>query len=134
MEVDDLFPIVEGAVLLGFAKSSQGDVQITDTGREFAEAEIVMRKGLFREAALKHITLLQQILSALEKKSDHSIPVEFFRDILDEHFTQEDAQKQLDTALNWGRYAELFSYDAESDRLLLDEASQVAHKIEKPRE
>jgi NitT/TauT family transport system ATP-binding protein len=132
MEVDDLFPIVDEAVLLGFAKSSQGDVQITDTGREFAEADIATRKKLFREAALTHVTLLQQIRSALEKKSDHSIPLEFFRDILDEHFTQEDAQKQLDTALNWGRYAELFGYDAESDRLLLDEAATIGHRTKIP--
>jgi NitT/TauT family transport system ATP-binding protein len=132
MEVDDLFPIVDEAVLLGFAKSSQGDVQITDTGRDFAEADIAARKKLFREAVLKHVTLIQQIRSALEKKSDHSIPLEFFRDVLDEHFTQEDAQKQLDTALNWGRYAELLSYDAESDRLLLDEAAHIAHTSENP--
>jgi len=118
------------AVMLGFARSVQGDVQLTDAGTAFAEADIATRKELFREAALKHITLLQQIRSALEKKSDHSLPVEFFRDVLDEHFTQEDAQQQLETALNWGRYAELFSYDAESDRLLLDEASQIAHTIE----
>jgi len=132
MEVDDLFPIVDATVMLGFARSVEGDVQITDAGRAFAEADITPRKKLFREAVLKHVTLLQQIRSALEKKSDHSLPLEFFRDVLDEHFTQEDAQKQLDTALNWGRYAELFSYDAESGRLLLAEAADLAHATENP--
>lgn len=132
MEVDDLFPIVDATVMLGFATSVQGDVQITDAGRTFAEADIEPRKKLFREAVLQHVTLLQQIRSALEKKSNHSLPLEFFRDVLDEHFTQEDAQKQLDTALNWGRYAELFSYDAESGRLLLAEAAHLAHAAENP--
>jgi NitT/TauT family transport system ATP-binding protein len=132
MEVDDLFPIVDAAVILGFARSAQGDVQTTDAGRAFAEADIATRKELFREAVLENVTLLQQIRSALKKKSDHSLPLEFFRDVLDEHFTYEDAQKQLDTALNWGRYAELFSYDAESDRLLLDEAAHLAHTTEDP--
>jgi NitT/TauT family transport system ATP-binding protein len=115
---------------LGFARSAQGDVQTTDAGRAFAEADIATRKELFREAVLGNVTLLQQIRSALKKKSDHSLPLEFFRDVLDEHFTYEDAQKQLDTALNWGRYAELFSYDAESDRLHLDEAADLAHTTE----
>ena len=132
MEVDDLFPIVDAAVILGFAGSAQGDVQTTDAGRAFAEADIATRKELFREAVLENVTLLQQIRSALKKKSDHSLPLEFFRDVLDEHFTYEDAQKQLDTALNWGRYAELFSYDAESDRLLLDEAEHLAHTTKNP--
>jgi NitT/TauT family transport system ATP-binding protein len=127
MEVDDLFPIVDEAVILGFAQSSQGDVQITPAGKEFADADIVTRKKIFRNALLTHVTLIQQIRNALERKSDHKVPLEFFRDILDEHFPQEEAQRQLDTALNWGRYAEIFSYDAESDRLFLDEASSIAH-------
>jgi NitT/TauT family transport system ATP-binding protein len=123
MEVDDLFPIVNEAVMLGFADSAQGDVQITPAGKEFAEADITTRKRLFREAALSHVTLIQQIRNALERKSDRAVPLDFFRDVLDKHLSQEEAQRQLDTALNWGRYAEIFTYDSQTDRLLLDEAS-----------
>jgi NitT/TauT family transport system ATP-binding protein len=123
MEVDDLFPIVNEAVMLGFAESTQGDVEITPTGKKFAEADITTRKKLFREAALSHVTLIQQIRNALERKSDRAVPLEFFRDVLDKHLSEEEAQRQLDTALNWGRYAEIFSYDSQTDRLLLDEAS-----------
>src|SRR5215469_5485259 len=130
MEVDDLFPIVDEAVLLGFAKSTQGDVQITPRGKEFAEADIKERKRLFREAVLGHVTVIQQMRNALERKSDRALPLEFFRDVLDEHFPQDEAQRQIETALNWGRYAELFTYDSESDRLLLDEASRIAHSGE----
>jgi NitT/TauT family transport system ATP-binding protein len=130
MDVDDLFPIVDEAVMLGFAKSSQGDVHITAAGKEFVESDIATRKRLFREAVLAHVTLVQQIRKALERKSDHTVPLEFFRDVLDEHFTQEEAQRQLETVLNWGRYAELFSYDSESDKLLLDEAAGIAHSAE----
>jgi NitT/TauT family transport system ATP-binding protein len=122
MEVDDLFPIVDEAVMLGFAESTQGDVQITAAGKEFAEADITTRKKLFRQAVLSHVTLIQQIQKALERKSDRAVPLEFFRDILDEHLSQEDVQRQIDTALNWGRYAEIFTYDSETGRLLLNEA------------
>jgi NitT/TauT family transport system ATP-binding protein len=127
MEVDDLFPIVDEAVMLGFAESTQGDVQITAAGKEFAEADITTRKKLFRDAVLSHVTLIQQIRNALERKSDRAVPLEFFRDVLDKHFSQEDVQHQLDAALNWGRYAEIFTYDSQSDRLLLDDAASVAH-------
>jgi NitT/TauT family transport system ATP-binding protein len=123
MEVDDLFPIVDEAVMLGFAESTQGDVQITAAGKEFADADITTRKKLFRQAVLSHVTLIQQIRNALERKSDRAVPLEFFRDILDEHLSHEDVQRQIDTALNWGRYAEIFTYDSETDRLLLNEAS-----------
>jgi NitT/TauT family transport system ATP-binding protein len=130
MEVDDLFPIVDEAVMLGFADSTQGDVRITPAGKEFAGADIATRKKLFREAVLYHVTLIQQIRNALERKSDRAVPLEFFRDVLDEHLSQEDVQRQIDTALNWGRYAEIFTYDSETDRLLLNEAPGTANSSE----
>jgi NitT/TauT family transport system ATP-binding protein len=130
MEVDDLFPILDEAVLLGFADSTKGEVQITPAGKEFAEADIAARKKLFREALLNHVTLIQQIRNALERKSDRAVPLEFFRDILDEHLSQENVQRQIDTALNWGRYAEIFTYDSGTGRLLLNEASGAANSSE----
>jgi NitT/TauT family transport system ATP-binding protein len=127
MEVDDLFPIVEEAALLGFARSHEGDVEITPAGKAFAEADIASRKSLFREAALAHVALLQQIRCALEKKSDGAIPLEFFRDILEEHLPEEEVQRQIETVLGWGRYAEIFTYDSETDRLLLRQPTSSAN-------
>jgi NitT/TauT family transport system ATP-binding protein len=77
---------------------------------------------LFREAALKNVMVLQQIENILVAKTDHSIPEEFFHDILDEHFSQDEVERQLDTAMNWGRYAEIFNRDTETGRLVLAEA------------
>jgi len=119
MEVDDLLPIVEAATLLGFAKSDKGDLEITGLGKEFAEADISTRKRIFRDAALANIPLFQQMHNALLSKSDHSMPLEFFRDILDEHFPREEVQRQIETALDWGRYGDIFTYDSEADRLAL---------------
>ncbi len=119
LEVDDLLPILDAATLLGFATVHEGDVRITEKGRAFAQADIPTRKAVFREAVLAHVSLLQQIQSALEKKSNHTMPVEFFRDLLDERFAQVEVEQQIETALNWGRYAELFTYDAEDDTVHL---------------
>ncbi len=118
MEVDDLFPIVEEAVLLGLAKSREGDVEVTPEGKAFAEAEIEARKKMFRDAILKNIPLMQQISTVLDKKADGAVPLEFFRDVLDEHFSKNEVETQIETVLDWGRYAELFVYDPENDRLL----------------
>ena len=124
MELDDLLPIVEAAVLLDFAKSDRGDIELTPQGKAFAEADIEKRTALFREAALRHVSLLQQINMALSIKGDHSMPLEFYRDVLDEHFAADEVQKQIETVLHWGRYAGIFTYDSESDRLL---AHRLSH-------
>jgi NitT/TauT family transport system ATP-binding protein len=127
MDAEDLLPIVEASVMLGFATLKEGDVEITPEGIHFAEADILPRKILFRQAALKHIVILQQIDSVLHAKNDHSISQEFFYDILDEHFSQDEVERQFETAMNWGRYAEIFDFDRESHRLTLAEPVGEPH-------
>src|ERR1700676_1154634 len=127
LDVEDLLPILEACVLLGFAWLKEGDVQITPQGVAFAEADIQQRKILFRQAALEHVTILKQIDSVLKRKSDHSIADEFFHDILDEHFAEDEVQRQFETAVNWGRYAEIFDYDREKGRLIQTEASASSY-------
>ena len=102
-------------------------VEINPEGVAFADADILTRKVLFRDAALRHIAILQSIDNVLHAKSDHSIPEEFFHDILDEHFSQDEVTRQFETAMNWGRYAEIFDYDAEKGRLVLAEHTPEPH-------
>src|SRR6202012_3596699 len=120
-EIDDLFPIVEAAQLLGFLKVEEGDAAITPSGTEFANSEILRQKELFRDAAVQNVLLLRQIRRALETKSDHTVPDEFFLDMLDEQFSEEESQRQVETAVNWGRYAELFDFDATRRRFTMPE-------------
>jgi NitT/TauT family transport system ATP-binding protein len=121
LEVDDLLPIIQAATLLGFATAREGDVAITPEGAAFAAADIPSRKVLFRDAVLQRVGLLRHMQSALACKTDRSMPLEFFRDLLDEYFSQEEIERQLQTALDWGRYADIFTYDPDSDRLSLYE-------------
>ena len=123
MDVEDLLPILEACVLLGFAWLKEGDVQLSKPGEAFADADIQTRKVLFRQAALEHVTILKQIDSILKRKSDHAIADEFFHDILDEHFSEDEVQRQFETATNWGRYAEIFDYDRANGRLTQTEAT-----------
>ena len=125
-EIDDLFPIVDAAQLLGFLKIEEGDASITEAGSEFANSEILRQKELFRDAAVEHVLLLRQIRRALESKSDHTVPEEFFLDMIDEQFSAEESQRQMETAITWGRYAELFDFDAAKRRFVMPDALEEA--------
>lgn len=121
-EIDDLLPIVDAAQLLGFLTVEEGDAAITESGTEFANSEILRQKELFREAAQQSVLLLRQIRRALDAKSDHTVPEEFFLDMLDEQFSKEECLRQMETAITWGRYAELFDFDAGRRRFVLPDA------------
>jgi NitT/TauT family transport system ATP-binding protein len=120
-EIDDLLPIVDAAQLLGFLTVTEGDAEITATGAEYANSEILRQKELFRIAAVKNVLLLRQIVRAIEAKSDRSVPEEFFHDMLDEQFSEDETVRQMETAINWGRYAELFDFDASRRRFIQPE-------------
>jgi NitT/TauT family transport system ATP-binding protein len=126
LELDDLLPIVESATLLSFARLEKGDVEITPAGQAFADADIATRKTLFRQATLTNVTLHQQMRGALVGKADHRMGLDFFRDLLCRHFSDDEAERQLATALDWGRYADLFSYDRQADQIVGPEAVHTA--------
>jgi NitT/TauT family transport system ATP-binding protein len=119
LEVDALLPAVDTAVLLGMLKVEEGDAIITPLGQDFAQADIQQRKTIFRTAALANVPLLRQMEQALKAKANRTLPAEFFHDLLDEHFSEDEARRQLETALQWGRYAEIFDYDTASGKLTL---------------
>jgi NitT/TauT family transport system ATP-binding protein len=120
-EIDDVLPIVEAASMLGFVNVSEGDVELTAAGRQYVEADIAERKEFFGKSALERVTLIRQIKRALESKSNHTLPDEFFHDTLDEHFSEEETVQQLQTAINWGRYAGLFDYDSASRKFYISD-------------
>jgi NitT/TauT family transport system ATP-binding protein len=122
LELDALLPTVETAVLLGMLRVEEGDAVITLEGQAFAQADIQARKAIFRKAALANVPLLRQMEQALKAKSNRTLSDEFFHDLLDEHFGEEESRRQLETAIQWGRYAEIFDYDAATGKLTLTEA------------
>ena len=122
LEVDALLPTVDTAVLLGMLRVEEGDAIITSEGQAFAQADIQARKAIFRKAALANVPLLRQMEQSLKAKANRTLNDEFFRDLLDEHFGEEESKRQLETALQWGRYAEIFDYDAATGKLTLTEA------------
>src|SRR5271168_4240383 len=122
LEVDALLPTVDTSLLLGMLRLEEGDAIITPEGESYAQADIQARKAIFRKAALANIPLLAQMQNALKAKSNRTLSDEFFRDLLDEHFSEDESRRQLETAIQWGRYAEIFDYDAATGKLTLTEA------------
>ena len=119
LEVDDLLPLLDAAVMLGFAQVAQGDVNLTEIGQDFATTTILRSKDLFRQQTLDRVPMLVSMVQTLQEKRNQSMRADFFVDLLDEYYPHEEAERQFATAIDWGRYAELFEYDSSEDRLYL---------------
>ena len=125
LEADELLPMGESLALLGFAVLEEGDLRITETGRRFAVGETDERKALFAEALLKQVPLVAAIRRTLDERWNHRASAVRFRDELEDHMSPDYAENTLDTAINWGRYAELFTYDEERQQFSLPEEDEA---------
>jgi NitT/TauT family transport system ATP-binding protein len=123
LDASDLLPAVEAAELLGFVASEDGDLLLTAEGRAFAEASVLQKKELFRKALLDQVVTAREIVQALEHRKPHRMPIDDFLDLLDRHFSAEEARRQLAILIDWGRYAEAFAYDERSGELYLESPS-----------
>ncbi len=123
---DDLLAIIEAETLLGFAIVSDGYISVTELGREFVKATILRSKDIFREQLVARVPLFGSIVQTLRERRSKSMRADFFLDIWDEYFPREDAQRQFSTAVEWGRYAELFEYDAAEGVLHLEKRDEAA--------
>ena len=123
-EVDELLPLGETAGLLGFAIQEEGDIQITETGRHFAEAETEDRKKIFADALRAHVPLVMEIRHVIDQRPNHRASAMRFRDQLEDHMSPEYAEETLRTVIAWGRYAEFFEYDEEAQQFGLEEEDE----------
>ncbi|UKY47750.1 nitrate/sulfonate/bicarbonate ABC transporter ATP-binding protein [Streptomyces inhibens] len=119
LEVDDMLPLVDALELLGFAKVSDDDLLLTESGTAYAGADVQQSKTIFAEAAMG-APLVRLITTSLRQNPDGTLRAGFFRDLLAHHYTSEQVTQQLETATDWGRYAELYAYDADPQEYRLD--------------
>jgi NitT/TauT family transport system ATP-binding protein len=126
LEADELLPLGEVLQLLRLGDLADGDLRLTDLGRHFAEADTDTRKSIFAAALTAHVPLITTIRRSLDERWNHRASAVRFREELEDHMSPEYAEETLRTAISWGRYAELFSYDEEAATFSLEDIDTAA--------
>jgi NitT/TauT family transport system ATP-binding protein len=121
LEADELFPMAETLQLLRFAELSGAEMILTPAARRYAEGDVDQRKAIFAQALLAHVPLAQHIRRILDDRASHVAPARRFRDELEDHMSPDYADETLRTVTLWGRYAEIFTFDEDSDQFSLDD-------------
>lgn len=118
-DMTDLMQTIEMAEMLGFANVSAGDIQITPLGQTYAEASILTRKEIFGTRA-RRLPMIRWMMDMLRAVPDGNLPWKVFHTALRPDFPDEVVEQQLDTAIHWGRYGELITYDDRNEIVSLD--------------
>ncbi|PYF03599.1 NitT/TauT family transport system ATP-binding protein [Rhodopseudomonas faecalis] len=120
LEADELFVLAETLQLLRFAQVSEGDIVLAEPGRRFAELDTDARKKLFAEHLITYVPVIGLIRRVLDERPSHTAPAARFRNELEDYMSEDYADETLKTIVSWGRYAELFAYDEQSELFSLE--------------
>lgn len=121
LEVDDLFPVAEVLQFLGFADVREGDIFLTPQARVFAECDTQQRKVMFAEHLLQYVPLAALVKTVLDERPGHRAPRVRFEQELEDFLSDDAAKETLDAVINWGRYAEIFSYNDQTEFFSLED-------------
>ncbi|GJM06947.1 MAG: ABC transporter ATP-binding protein [marine bacterium B5-7] len=120
LEAEELLNITEVLEVLRFADIAQGDISLTPEGLAFANADIQAGKPIFARHLLRHVPLARHIRRVLDERESHRAPAQRFLEELEDYLSDQEAERVMKTIIEWGRYAELFAYDHNTESLSLD--------------
>jgi NitT/TauT family transport system ATP-binding protein len=119
VDSDHVLRLAEAAERLGFVVLDHGDIAETPLGETFAEASIQARKEIFATRA-RRVPILNWLLTMLHAADRHELEADVVQSALGLDFPPGEAARQLATAIDWGRYAELIAYDHSAGMIYLE--------------
>ena len=115
----------KAAELLGLLTTPQDDLVLTDLGKKFIEAARKQRKQIFKNQFL-NLPLVRRLSVMLENGSNSRLPRDTLLEELAIQCPQEDPKRLLRILINWGRFADVWSYQPSDMTVGLINGSRAA--------
>ncbi len=119
MELGETLTVIKAAEMLGLVHTPGGDVVVEKFGEKVIDGSISERKDLIREK-LEQLPVFKSIREFLKREEDAEVTREEVLEKLAELIPNEDAETSFSSIVNWGRYAELFGYNDDTQTFYLD--------------
>jgi NitT/TauT family transport system ATP-binding protein len=112
--------VIKAGEMLDFLDTPKNMVVLTDVGYEVVKAHIKARKTIVARQ-LRKLGTFRHVLQILQEAREHQLPIDVVHEELVVRLPTQDVKHVLTTLIGWGRFAELFSYDARMKTLYLSQ-------------
>jgi len=110
--------VTRAAELLGFVETPGDEVKLTALGRRYLDTDVNGRKEIVR-SSVERLGTFRFVTEQLRRRPDGKLPAEVLRESLVVVLPNERPHQLLETIINWGRYAEVLSFDSATDEVAL---------------
>ncbi|MRX11367.1 ATP-binding cassette domain-containing protein [Pseudoduganella sp. FT25W] len=107
----ELLEVLNALILLGLAYLTNGDILLTELGGRYVKANNTERQEMFGKQLLEHVPLIAYICHGLQQDKSGDLPEDLFLKLLRFTLSEEEAERALRVAIEWGRYGDLFEYN-----------------------
>ncbi len=111
--------LAKAAELLDLVDTPKNQVVLTDLGKAFVSSDVNEKKKIVHRQ-MKQLRLTQLIHEKLLSVPDQTLPRSEVIQDLSDWLPNENPERVLDTLLQWGRYGELFGYNADTMQVYID--------------
>ncbi len=125
MEFGDMLTVIRAAEMLGLVNTPGGDVVIEPLGEKVTRSKINDRKQIVK-AQLEKVPVFKELVSFLKEHEGLQATRNQLLEKLAELIPNENSEETFTTMVNWGRYAELFGYNDDSQTFYLDQGQEIA--------
>jgi NitT/TauT family transport system ATP-binding protein len=122
VDSDQLLRLTEAAELLGFATIAEGDITLTSLGETFSEAGVLARKEIFG-VRIRRLPVFEWLINQLKAADENQMSWDTVREALEQEFLPEEVERQMNIAVDWGRYSEILAYDDNKEMIYLEPAA-----------
>jgi len=123
----ELLEVLNALILLGFAYLTNGDILLTEFGGRYVKASNTERQEMFGKQLLEHVPLIAYICHGLQQDKSGDLPEDLFLKLLRFTLSEEEAERALRVAIEWGRYGDLFEYNFNTGVIQLSEEDEEDH-------
>jgi len=117
--------VVKACELLDFIDTPKNNVVLQPLGEQLLDLEVPKRKQMLKQQLLQ-LGTFAFITRILGEAKDHTLPKDVVQEELVMRLPTQDVEAMFKTAVAWGRFAELFEYDADGEMIKLDEGDAPA--------
>jgi len=123
-QLDQLLDVIQTAQIFGFLNVSEGDLLLTDFGKQFVQSSLEQRKQIIADF-IREFGVFQLLLDTLQEHPARAVSIEYLEKSLGESYSEGEMNRIRDVILDWGRYAELVWVDSDTQEIHLEEEEEA---------